>query len=79
MEPTEQMVWVTIDYNGIEMEAANFLDGMLVRDPLRTSTSGFAYCPGWYIQKPTGDMDGPAFRKRKTKEPAFAVRLVAAE
>ena len=72
MEPTEPMEWVTVTYAGVEIRAANFLDGVLARP---VGTLEIISYPGWYIQKPTGDMDGPMFRKRKAKAKEFAIIL----
>ena len=72
MEPTEPMEWVTINNDGIEMEAINFLDGALVRDPSHTA---MAFCKGWQVMN-RGDMDGPGLRKRKEHPKELAIRLV---
>ena len=73
MEPTEPMEWVMVDYNGKRVHAANFLDGVLVK-MLKLDPPTF--CPGWYIQKPTGDMDGPMFRKYKDRPKVFGIEIV---
>ena len=72
MYATEPMEWVTINDDGIEMEAINFLDGALVRDPLRT---GLAFCQGWQVMN-RGDMDGPALRPRKERQKVFGIEIV---
>jgi hypothetical protein len=67
------MEWHTIDYNGTKVQAADFLDGVVVviehmDEPM--------YCPGWYVQEARGDMDGPALREREKETKEFAIRLV---
>ena len=66
------MEWVTIDHESTEVEAIDFLDGVLVRDPLHT---GLAFCPGWQVMN-RGDMDGPALRRRKERQKVFGIEIV---
>ena len=54
------MEWTEIDDDGTKMEAMDYLDGVLLRDPLRT---GLAFCQGWQVIN-RGDMDGPQLRER---------------
>ena len=78
MEPTEPMEWETVIYAGVEVQAMNFLDGVIVCiDNEQTQAGGdvFAY-PGWYVQKQRGDMDGPALWRREEKAKELAIRMV---
>lgn len=65
------MGWTTVMHDGEEIEAKNFLDGVLVRDPKR---SGLAYCEKWIVTL-RGDMDAPNFRKLPGKQHVFGIEL----
>ena len=77
MEPTEPMEWITINYAGVEIQATNFLDGVLVVIPSSAGTHP-VYCPDWYVQEQRGDMDGPAFHKFKEPKKIFGIQIVEA-
>ena len=64
------MEWTTIDYGGTEIQAADFLNGVLVRDPM---FFWITHIPGYYIQQPTGDMDGPQLMPRKEHKAEFDI------
>ena len=64
------MEWTTIDYNGTDIQAADFLDGVLLRDQ---RWFGLTHIPGYYIQQPTGDMDGPQLRPREEQRGEFEI------
>ena len=66
------MEWVTIDYNGTKIQAADFLNGAWVKEKDHTCA---IFVPGWYVQEQRGDMDGPALRPRKHKAKEFALIL----
>ena len=74
MEPTEPMEWVTINYAGTEIEATNFLDGVLVVIPARGAQP--VGWPGWYVQKQRGDMNGPALWPRQDRRKVFGIEIV---
>ena len=65
------MKWTEIEHDDAKVEAIDFLDGVLVRDPLRT---GLAFCQGWQVIN-RGDMNGPALRRRKTPKKRLAFWL----
>ena len=63
------MDWETINYGGTEIEAIDFLDGVLVNAPgPRGGPWAITSWPGWYVQEQRGDMDGPALRPRRLAE-----------
>ena len=68
------MEWTEIDPE-TKIEAIDFADGVLVRDPVRL---GMAFCQGWQVLD-RGDMDGPGLRRRKEHQKEFAIRLVEAK
>lgn len=76
------MDWTTIDYAGSEIEAVDFLDGVLVKliegrkHPFDREA---VFCPGYYVQEQKGDMDGPAIRPRKKFPPKFSLQWVQDE
>ena len=78
MEPTEPMEWVTINYAGVEIQATNFLDGVLIK-MFRPGGFDGTFCPGWYVQERRGDMDGPALRPRPEHPRELEIRLVEAK
>ena len=67
------MEWITIDYNGTEIWAADFCNGVWVKEKDHT---GKIFVPGYYVCEPTGDMDGPALRPRKTQGEEYEFRIV---
>jgi hypothetical protein len=68
----DEMEWTEIDYMGDDVEARDFLDGILVRDSLLNSS---IFVPGWRIEQQRGDMDGPNFRKLEKRFPVYALEL----
>ena len=56
------MEWVTIDYNGTEIQAADFLNGVLVY-----IEESIVFIPGWHVLD-RGDMDGPQLRRREKEQ-----------
>ncbi len=64
------MEWTEIDYMGTIIEAADFLDGVLV--DYRGQITGWQ---GWYVCQPTGDMNGPALRRRRMTHEEYEVVL----
>ena len=65
--------WTEITVSEIPVEATDFLDGVLVREPGRF---GLAFCPGWRIQQRRGDMDGPALHPREKPPMTFGIQIV---
>ena len=64
------MEWTEITQDGTDIEAADFLNGVLVRDP---RWYGLTHIPGYYIQQPTGDMDGPQLMPGKEHKAEFEI------
>ena len=60
------MEWTTIDYDGTEISATDFLNGVLVVIP---SSAGVhpVFIPGYYVKQQEAEMDGPALRERRDK------------
>ena len=78
MEPTEPMDWVTINYAGVEIQATNFLDGVLIK-MFRPGGFDGTFCPGWYVQERRGDMNGPALWPREERRKVFGIEIVEAK
>ena len=57
-----EMKWTEIDYDGAELLAKDFLNGVLV---VMEDAMGYIFIPGYYVQEQLGDMDGPALRERQ--------------
>ena len=66
------MEWMTVQHEGEEVQAANFLDGVLIRDAKHFGTT---FAPGWRVEAQAGDMDGPAFRQRPKTHPVYGIEL----
>ena len=56
-----------IDYDGTEVKATDFLDGVIV-DYAPKAANQPVFVPGYYVQEMRGDMDGPALWPRKFGE-----------
>ena len=61
------MEWTKIDYDGTEVKATDFLNGVLVKIGV---VGGWhtVFVPGYYVQEMRGDMDGPSLWPRKFGE-----------
>ena len=64
------MEWTTIDYDGTEISATDFLNGVVVviehmDEPI--------FIPGYYVQEQLGYMDGPDLRERKTQAEEYEI------
>ena len=66
------MEWVTIDYNGTKIQAADFLNGAWVKEKDHTCA---IFVPGFYVQEQRGDMYGPAMGRIKTPKKRLAFWL----
>ena len=72
------MSWTKIKYGDIEVEAIDFLDGVLVKlieGRMHHNDRPTVFAPGWRVEPQFGDMDGPAFRRRKVKPPTYRIEL----
>ena len=68
------MEWTTIDHDGMTIQAADFLDGVLIKIVCDGRWQLVSW-PSYYVQEELGDMDGPALRPRKKRPQVFGVEL----
>ncbi len=67
------MNWTAIDWDGTNLWAIDFLDGVWVKGQ---DGIGAVFVPGYYVQEQHGDMDGPALRERPKQPLRLGVELV---
>ena len=71
------MDWTEIDHCGTEIEAIDFLDGILM-------TAAFlrydpVFVPGWCIRHAGGDADAARLVRRSVTAPDYKIRFVLDE
>jgi hypothetical protein len=69
------MEWTTIDYEGMMIQARDFLNGVLVKVPMDEGWQIVGW-PGYRVQEKRGDMEGPRLIPRKSKAQVFNLLAV---
>ena len=71
------MEWTVIDYCGTQIEAMDFLDGVIVTAGVPCFEPVFV--PGWRIRHAGGDADAARLVRRSVTAPDYKIRFVLDE